>query len=193
MRPAPAILILAAGASTRMRGTDKLLEEVEGTPLILRAVRAAQGVAAEVIVALPPGSSRRAWLGDTGARLIEVPARAMSASIRAGVAACASDAVLIHLADMPDIDTVALARLSRAWQEGSAPILRATDADGTPGQPVVFDRSLFPELSGLEGDRGARDVIAQHEIETCALWGNAATTDLDTPEAWAAWRARRES
>lgn len=191
MRPAPAILILAAGASTRMRGADKLLEEIDGTPLILRAVRAALGVAAEVIVALPPASPRRAWLGDTGARVIEVQARAMSASIRAGVAACRSDALLIHLADMPEIDARALAQLSTAWTNGAVPILRATDADGTPGQPVVFDRSLFPALSELTGDAGARAIIARHTPETCALPGKAATTDLDTPEDWAAWRAAR--
>lgn len=191
MRLAPAILILAAGASTRMRGDDKLLQEIDGTPLILRAVRAALGVAAEVIVALPPASPRRAWLGDTAARVIEVPERAMSASIRAGVAACRSDAVLIHLADMPEIDATALAQLSTAWANGTAPILRATDADGTPGQPVVFDRSLFPALSEVQGDAGAREIIARHTPDTCALPGRAATTDLDTPEAWAAWRAGR--
>ncbi|MEL6586700.1 MAG: NTP transferase domain-containing protein, partial [Pseudomonadota bacterium] len=65
MRPCPAILILAAGASSRMRGRDKLLEEIDGTPLILRAVRAACAVSAEVVVALPKGDrTRSAWLTD---------------------------------------------------------------------------------------------------------------------------------
>ena len=192
-RPAPAILILAAGASSRMRGRDKLLEEVGGTPLILRATRAALGVASEVIVALPPGSDRRAWLGDTAARIIKVEDRAMSASIRAGVAACRADAILIHLADMPDIDALALGQMSAAWQSGSAPILRATDADGTPGHPVVFDRSLFPALSALTGDTGAKTVIETEMVETCALSGRAATTDLDTPEDWETWRREGHS
>ncbi|CTQ50615.1 nucleotidyltransferase family protein [Jannaschia donghaensis] len=193
MRSPPAILILAAGASTRMRGSDKLLEEVDGTPLILRATRAALGVADQVIVALPPASHRRAWLGDTAATLVEVGDRAMSASIRAGVAACTADALLIHLADMPEIDATALATVSSAWMAGHAPVLRATDADGAPGQPVVFDRNLFAELTDLAGDTGARDVIARHGVDTCALIGRAATTDLDTPEAWAAWRAANPS
>ena len=190
-RPAPAILILAAGASTRMRGADKLLEEVDGTPLILRATRAACAVSDRVIVALPPASPRRAWLGDSPAQIVEVADRAMSASIRAGVAACNSGGLLIHLADMPDIDAMTLTRLSTAWQASDAAILRATDADGTPGQPVVFASELFPELLALTGDTGARNIIARHRGATCALPGRAATTDLDTPEAWAEWRAGR--
>lgn len=193
MRPAPAILILAAGASSRMRGTDKLLLEIDGTPLILRAVRAALGVADEVIVALPVKSDRRAWLGDTAARIVEVEDPAMSDSLRAGVAACRADALLVHLADMPDVDVRALSRLSTAWTMGTAPILRATDADGTPGQPVVFHRDLFPELVAVRGDTGARDVVARHPWDTCALPGKAATTDLDTPEDWVAWWAMRRT
>lgn len=174
-----------------MRGSDKLLQEIDGTPLILRAVRAALGVTGDVLVSLPPASPRRAWLGDTAARLLEVPERAMSASIRAGVAACAADALLIHLADMPEIDAAALARLSAAWTTGTAPLLRATDADGTPGQPVVFHRDMFDALSRLSGDTGARALLDRTDWEACALPGRAANTDLDTPEAWAAWRADR--
>ena len=167
------------------------MEEIDGTPLILRAVRAALGVTGQVIVALPPASPRRAWLGDSAARIVEVPDRAMSASIRAGVGLCTAEALLIHLADMPDIDAAALATMSRAWTHGTAPILRATDADGTPGQPVVFARELFTELATLSGDTGARDLLTRHPVETCALTGKAATTDLDTPEDWMVWRAGR--
>ncbi|WP_179379685.1 nucleotidyltransferase family protein [Jannaschia marina] len=191
MRAPPAIVVLAAGASRRMRGADKLLEEVEGTPLILRAVRAALGASSEVIVTLPPRSPRRSWLTDTAARIVEVEDRAMSASIRAGIAACSGEAAILHLADMPEIDAAALARLSAAWQAGTAPILRAVDCDGTPGHPVVFDRSLFDDLRRLEGDRGAKALIAARETEVCPLPGRAATTDLDTPEDWAGWRAAR--
>ena len=71
-RDIPSIVILAAGRSSRMRGGDKLLEEIEGTPLILRAVRAALRVAPEVVVTLPPASPRRAWLADAPVRGVEV-------------------------------------------------------------------------------------------------------------------------
>lgn len=191
MRPPPAIIVLAAGDSSRMRGSDKLLEQIDGTPLVLRAVRAACAVSSRVIVTLPPGSIRRVWLGDTPARLIEVENRAMSASLRAGIAACDGDAALIHLADMPEIAAPEMQALVDAWRAGTADILRATAADGTPGQPVVFARAHFAALMALTGDRGARDLIARHAVRHLALPGRRALVDLDTPEDWVAWRARR--
>lgn len=194
MRPPPAILILAAGASRRMRGDDKLLQEIDGTPLILRAVRAACAAAAEVIVTLPANDrSRRAWLGDTPALLVDVADRAMSASIRSGVAVCGADAVMIHLADMPEIGTEEMARMVEAWQRSDAATMQATAEDGSQGQPVIFHRSLFPRLSALTGDTGARSVLERHPPQHVALPGRRALTDLDTPEDWARWRAARQT
>ena len=192
MRPLPAILVLAAGASTRMRGADKLLEEIDGTPLILRAVRAACAVSPEVIVALPRDDrARAAWLSDTPARTVRVAERAMSASIRAGVAACRAEALTIHLADMPEIDAAALQMVADAWRRGAAPILRATTAAGGPGHPVTFARSLFADLTRLGGDGGARSLLSRHPADLVTLPDRAAVTDLDPPESWAAWRAAR--
>ncbi|WP_371153489.1 NTP transferase domain-containing protein [Jannaschia sp. 2305UL9-9] len=190
MRPAPAIVILAAGASSRMRGDDKLLQPVAGTPLILRVVRMACAACADVTVVLPKGdTSRRAWLGDTPARLIEVEAREMSASLRAGVAACTADAMMVVLADMPEVTGDDLWTLITAWRNSTAGILRATGADGTPGQPVIFARSLFAALQDLTGDEGARRLLRDHEVTHVPLPARDALTDLDTPEDWADWRA----
>ena len=66
--PHVAAVVLAAGASRRMRGTDKLLEPVGGRP-VLRAVAEAAlaSRAAEVVVVLPPGAAaRRAALAGIG-------------------------------------------------------------------------------------------------------------------------------
>lgn len=194
MRTPPAILILAAGASTRMRGDDKLLQSVAGTPLILQIARAACAACADVSIVLPSADrTRRAWLGDTPARLIDIDALAMSASISAGVAMCRADAVMIVLADMPEITTNDLTALILAWQGSRASIMRAASADGTPGQPVIFDRSLFPELVALTGDEGARSVIRTHGAESIRLPGRRALIDLDTPEDWAEWRAKTKT
>lgn len=189
MRAIPAIVILAAGASARMRGSDKLLECIDGTPLVLRAVRAACAVSPRVVVALPPASARHGWLTDTPARLIDVPDGAMSASIRAAVAVCGADAAMIHLADMPEIAGPEMQTLVDAWRATEDDILRATAADGTPGQPVIFSRRHFPALLALTGDRGARDLLARHPARHVPLPGRRALVDLDTPEDWAAWRA----
>ena len=188
-RPPPAILVLAAGASSRMRGVDKLLEPVDGMPLLLRAARAALRAAPDVIVGLPAGNRiHRAWLADLPVRVVEVAERAMSATVRAGVAACRSDALLLHLADMPEIEADDLSAVVTAWQASDAAILRATAADGTPGHPVCFARSLFPALAALRGDDGARAVLRGRDVMRVPLPGRRALLDLDTPEAWIEWR-----
>lgn len=190
-RDPPAVVVLAAGESSRMRGEDKLLREIDGTPLILRAVRAACAVSAHVVVTLPPGPQRAAWLTDLPARRVVVPERTMSASIGAGVRASRPGAVLLHLADMPEIGAEDLHALCDAWRDASAPILRAAAADGTPGHPVIFDAGLRARLQSLQGDVGARDVLRAHPVELQRLPGRRALVDLDTPEEWAIWMAGR--
>jgi molybdenum cofactor cytidylyltransferase len=197
--PRVAALVLAAGASRRMRGRDKLLETVGGVPVLRRvADAAAASRASETVAVLPPGDAARAGaLRGSGARLVEAAdcAEGMAASLRAGLAAVAgsADAVVILLADMPEIGPAHLDRLIAAFDpEGGREIVRATAADGTPGHPVLFGRRFFEALSGLAGDRGAREVVRQGRdfLADVPLDASAAITDLDTPEAWADWRAR---
>ena len=71
-----------------------------------------------------------------------------------------------------------------------ASIIRATTEDGHPGHPVIFPAALLPEMAALRGDAGARDLLSRHPVRFLALPGSRAVTDLDTPEDWAAWRAR---
>ena len=184
-------MVLAAGASSRMRGEDKLLREIDGTPLILRAVRAACAASPSVVVVLPVGSARAAWLADMPAHRIEVGKRAMSVSIAAGVVACPLGAVMLHLADMPAIGADDLAALCEAWQAMDVPVLRAATADGRAGHPIVFAEELRPALSALQGDEGARSILVNLAVELHVLRGDRAVIDLDTPEDWERWSRER--
>lgn len=191
-----AILLLGAGASSRMRGGDKLLEPVDGTPLIVRQTKRALEASRDVLVALPaPDHPRAALLQGLPVTRIAVPdaSNGMSASIRRGVAALPAglDAVMILPADMPDLTAADLRAMVQAYQPGT--ILRATAADGTHGHPVIFPTACFDALQALDGDQGARPVLAQYRdiVRTLALPGHNALTDLDTPEDWAAWRDAR--
>lgn len=195
-----AALVLAAGASRRMRGADKLLEDVAGEPVLARVARAANASQAdETVVVLQPGAdARRATLVGLGATIVEAPdwAEGMAASLRAGLAAvqARADAVVVLLADMPEVDARAIDRLIAAFDpEEGREICRAVSADGTPGHPVLFGRRFFETLAGLTGDRGAREVIrdAGEFVTDVATEGQGAIIDLDTPEDWAAWRAAR--
>lgn len=185
------IILLAAGASTRMRGSDKLLREVDGTPLLLRQARAALRACASVTITLPEGDKTRGvWLSDLPVRIAHVGAQAMSASIRAGVEATPPGDVLVMLADMPEIGVEDLEAMLEAGQ-GSSKILRAATRDGTPGHPVYFPAACRPQLDSLHGDQGARSLLGSKDFEILCLAGDRARLDLDTPEDWEAWERSR--
>jgi CTP:molybdopterin cytidylyltransferase MocA len=190
-------VIPAAGAARRMRGTDKLLEKVQGEPLLRHQAETALATGAPVIVTLPPDRpERNRALADLPVQTLTVfnPEEGLAASIRTGMAAMpdGAAAVMILLADLPELTTPDLARMIVAFHDDpAAPILRATAEDGAPGHPVILPRRCFPALMSLRGDDGARSLLrGATDLRLIALPGARATTDLDTPEAWAAWRAR---
>jgi CTP:molybdopterin cytidylyltransferase MocA len=190
------VLILAAGASARMRGGDKLLEPVQGAPLLRRVVTRALATGLPVLVTLDPARpARAAALEGLAAKsvLVDAGMTGMAASLRAGVASLTADqAVLILLADMPDIDAADMALLITAYQSDPRFIWRATASDGTPGHPVLFPPWARAQLLALTGDVGAKPMLQAHAAQTrfLPLPNNHATTDLNTPEDWAHWRAK---
>lgn len=191
------ILILAAGSSSRMRGVDKLMEPIAGQPLIAHLAQVALATGCPVTVALPAGGGPREvalrGLPLTGLR-VPRPEDGMAASLTAGLAALPRQApVMLLLGDMPELTAADLQAMLAAQTAHPGRILRAMGQDGTPGHPVLFPPWTRPDLAGLTGDQGARAVLARHaaEITPVPLPGSHATTDLDTPEDWARWRAGR--
>lgn len=192
------ILILAAGQSRRMRGRDKLLEDVGGIPLLRRQIAMAQGTGQPVFVAVPPDAvARRAIIGESDATplVIADADEGLSASLRNGVAQLPdAPAFLVMLGDLVALETTDLVAVLDA--RDSAPdalIWRGTTADGKPGHPILFDASLRPAFMDLAGDKGADTLVQKHAGAThlVALADNRARFDLDTPEDWDAWRRAR--
>lgn len=190
------VLLLAAGASTRMNGPDKLLMEIDGTSLLRRSAKAI--LAANITrlhVILPPHSPRKGALKNLPVNIIEAKnwADGMAASIRAGMAAISPDckAVIIALADMPDINANHINALIAVFSPTNQ-ICRAQTADGVAGNPVLFGKRFFPALAQLTGDKGARDLIASapEHLHLVPTDGQAAVTDLNTAAAWAAWQKK---
>ncbi len=187
------LLIPAAGASSRMRGADKLLSEINGVPLLRRTAQRALSAHHDVCVTLrPQDAARRQALAGLPVKVVTIvdAAQGLSASLRAGAAAVGQSRLLILPADMPDLTAADLAQMITASAEDPDAILRATAEDGTPGHPVIFPADLVPAFASLSGDEGARSILQAHKarIRLIALPGTHALTDLDTPEAWAAWR-----
>jgi molybdenum cofactor cytidylyltransferase len=197
-RPVVCAVVLAAGQSRRMGGRDKLLEPVAGSPLLRHVVQALPASSVdEIVVVLPPDpGGRLTALAGTKARAVINPraAEGMGTSVGAGVTAlkAEADAVLIVLADMPEVTAGDYDRLIAAFDPAEdRAIVRAVTDTGQPGHPVLFGRRFFELLQALEGDRGARSLIEDHPefLVDVTLPGAAAATDLDTPGDWDAWRA----
>lgn len=193
------VLILAAGQSRRMRGRDKMLEDVDGEPLLRSRARVALATGQQVVVVLPDAAEdRRAALDRLPVTVVvaERAADGMAASIVAGLAAVPEEAcaVMILLADLPEITEDDLNAVLSAASADRTAIWRGASEDGRAGHPVVFPKRFFADLAGLRGDSGAQSVISVNRdaLRLCPLPQARAVTDLDTPEAWAAWRAGRK-
>jgi molybdenum cofactor cytidylyltransferase len=85
-------------------------------------------------------------------------AEGMAASLRAGIGALdvGTEGVFVFLGDMPDIPAALPSRLAQAIGDRPA---AAPAFEGERGHPVLFKRNLFPSLSALSGDRGARALL----------------------------------
>ena len=181
-----------------MTGRDKLLEPVRGEVLLRRQARLARASGRPVLVTLPPRAAarRRALAGLDGVRVATVRGarEGMAASIRSGARwarESGATGLMILLGDMPDLQVEDLNKLLQEFDNRPNVVVRASDARGRPGHPVILPARLWGQLTRLRGDAGARSILGREEIRLVALPDARATTDLDTQEDWAAWRARR--
>lgn len=192
------ILVLAAGQASRMRATEdtagqaphKLLAEFEGVPLIRKSVLTALDAGARnvhVVIGYRAAEMREALAG-LEVDIVDNPdyEEGMSASLRRGVAALGPGAsgVLVLLADMPAITRHHMKALIGAFnQAGGACVVRAVSG-GVRGNPVILPHQTFEALAQLEGDVGARQVIAESGLPVVDVdIGDAALLDVDTREA----------
>ena len=195
--PACAIVLPAAGLARRMRGGDKLLEQVDGVPLLRRVAAQALQASDHVAVTMrPDASTRLSVIADLPLRILTLTDadEGMAASLRAGAAWAAKmpvNALMIALPDMPDINAEDFRELILAQAQTPDHCLRAASAAGEAGHPVILPRAFFPALQDLRGDLGARDILRAHPPHLHPLSGQRAITDLDTPEDWAEWREGR--
>jgi molybdenum cofactor cytidylyltransferase len=111
-------------------------------------------------------------------------ARGQSTSVQAGLAALSPevDAAVFVLGDQPGIDPNVIDALIAAWSESRSLIVAPLYEDGM-GNPVLFDRRVFPELTALQGDTGARPVVqayhASGELLLVPVAGSS-PPDVDT-------------
>lgn len=166
--PRVAALVLAAGRSSRMRGGNKLLAEIDGIPLVARAVDTvlATPVRPVLVVTGRDADRIRAALAGRELRFVENAAYAegLGGSIAAGARAAPRgiDGLFVCLGDMPRIRPRHLEALAAAFESSRRRAICVPVHGERRGHPVLFPADLVAELERLRGDRGARRLLDEH-------------------------------
>jgi molybdenum cofactor cytidylyltransferase len=190
--PQIAALILAAGLSSRMAPANKLLlPDATGTSMVARVADAALASRAHPVMAVL-GHQAEAVTAALGSRALNLTHAenyrdGLSASLRAGLAALPDtvDAVIVCLADMPLVTPAQINDLIDAYDPDEGRLIVVPTHQGKRGNPVLWDRRFFAEMSALSGDTGARGLllrhaehVAEHDVGTPSV-----LQDFDTREA----------
>ncbi len=186
-----AVLLLAAGSSTRM-GDNKMLMRIGGETILRRAARTAVAAGFEPVIVVT-GHQREAAeaeIDGLGCATVFNPdhASGIHTSVRAGIDALADEvadevaAVVIMLADMPFVTAAMLTELQDAYRGSDAPLVISRYGGEVKAPPMLYDRTLFPELRVMQR-RCGREVVKRHLDEAIVReWPIEALADIDTPE-----------
>ena len=191
-----AAIILAAGRSTRMGGPNKLLAELGGKPLVRLVTEQALASKAKGVIVV---TGHQAELVEKALQGLDVKfvrnpdfAEGLASSVKAGVAAVRdeADGAVICLGDMPMISAQLIDHLIEAFAPDRGNLIAVPVSDGRRGNPVLWSRRFFNELMTLDGDIGARHLIAKHTeaVAEVPVEGFGAFLDIDTPQALEAAR-----
>ena len=173
-------VVLAAGASRRMGRVNKLLAEIDGVPMIYRAVETAlRSNAAEVVVVSGHQADplRRA-LSGLEPRFIHNSSyrQGLATSLMSGIGAVSPSiaGAVVLLGDMPRLsaDTVN-ALIARFFADHGKNICRPVFG-GRPGNPVLWPRAWFSEILDIRGDIGARRLLERDNAQ-------ASSVEVDDP------------
>ena len=182
-------IVLAAGKSSRMPGSQKLLLDIDGVPMVRHVLEAAtEGGCHATVVVYAEEDVRRAI--DGRAELVFNPkaSSGMASSLQVGLKAMRPEieAAMILLGDQPLVGSRTVATLLRAWRrEGSRPAVATShDADDW-APPVIISRELWPELFKLKGDAGARQVLHGRPELLDVVPAPGRPDDIDTPDDYA--------
>jgi molybdenum cofactor cytidylyltransferase len=180
-------IVLAAGRSSRL-GRPKQLLPVDGEPLIRQTLRHVLASSLDQVILVVGHEADEVRNAVAGLPVICVfnpdAAAGQSTSVRSGIAAVRPEveAAVFILGDQPGLDPNVIDALIGAWRESRPPVVAPLYADRM-GNPVLFDRRVFPELVLLEGDAGARPVVRAYqesgELQLVPIAG-AAPPDVDT-------------
>ena len=195
-----AAVVLAAGRSTRMGAINKLIAEIGGKPLVRIAAEQALASRAKPVTVVTGHERERveAALAGLPVRVVNNPdyGEGLGSSLKAGITAVPADAdgAIVCLGDMPQVDSQLIDRLIAAFDPERGALVVVPTFDGRRGNPVVWSRRFFHDLMSIAGDIGARHLIGSYAeaVVEVPVAGEAALTDVDTPESFSAVKAEIE-
>jgi molybdenum cofactor cytidylyltransferase len=197
-------VILAAGVSSRM-GEPKQLLRLGGKALLEQVLDLARSAAVdEIVVVLGAAAENIRQQVDLSKIKVVINSsyqQGMGTSLAAGLAALdpAINAALILLADQPFVRPATLDRICGEYRRSHAQIVIPL-YNGFRGNPVLLDRSVFPEVMALSGDVGCRAIFGNHlegivklpvddvgillDIDSQADFDKLQSVNGSTPERW---------
>lgn len=186
-----AAVVLAAGASSRMGGPNKLLLPVDGRPMVRGVVERVleAGAWPVVVVTGRDVAAVRNACSGLPVRFVHVDdfTGPTSGSLHAGLRALGddADAALVMLADMPRVTAAMLRDVVEAVRRPDVPLAVSRYGD-VLAPPLAFRRALWPELLAWHGEGCGKAVVRAHEREATMLDRPVeALQDVDTPEDYA--------
>lgn len=187
-------VLLAAGPGERYDGPFKLLETVEGEPIVRRAAKAllSGGLAEVVVVVGHEAAAVREALEDLDVEVIENDQYrdGQSASLHVGVDIARErnwDAVVFGLGDMPFVTGEAVDLVLRGYAGGHGSII-AAGFEGKRGNPTLFDARYYDDLLAVDGDTGGRPVlVGSSDVAVVETGEPGVLRDVDTREDYEAY------
>ncbi|WP_028954422.1 nucleotidyltransferase family protein [Synechocystis sp. PCC 7509] len=186
------IVILAAGASTRM-GTPKQLLPYQECTLLRHTIEVAKSSVCRPIVVIL-GAYAQLIKPDISHLSIQIVenlqwAKGMSSSIKVGIQELTTSypevkAAIVTLCDQPFISTEIINQLALTHYSTNQPII-ACEYGEALGVPALFSDRLFSELITLKNGEGAKQVIKKHSQEVFSISFPEGAMDIDTPKEYA--------
>jgi molybdenum cofactor cytidylyltransferase len=168
-------------------GSNKLLLDVEGEPMVRRTVRRALDAGCTPVVVVTGHESERVRAALVGLEVVCVassdPTGPTSASLHAGLRALPAECqeTVVMLADMVQVSATMVRDLIAAAAETPAPLVVSQYGE-VNAPPLLFRRALWPELLAWTGEGCGKQVVNAHRAEAVVLtWPEAALQDVDTP------------
>ena len=189
--PRIAALVLAAGQSRRMGGSNKLLVQIDGKPMVAHVVDMllTSKVFTITVVTGHQADQVRAALSGRKVGFVHNPrfGEGLSTTLAAGVAALPpeADGAVVCLGDMPKLTADAVDKLIAAFNPVENRSIIVPTSGGKRGNPVLWGKRYFAEMRAVSGDVGARHLIGEHQDQMAEveIGDRGVLMDIDTQEA----------